>query len=239
MDEITPPVLQPGKNIHYCIFHNETCVHANDQCNCTRQREGEQPLCDKSWDRINHCSDYIIEPSGRLCLSEDEIKIQLTLPKEPLPPSMVILEPVPPLTPDPPRLTKTGKISKAKPKKIKKKPAAKEPVATHRPLKNPNAWVPPPPPAPFTLYQLPCFDAHQMIYPGANYDPWWDMPWLIAQVCTSQIKFVEATNSCDQFRQKMHSRYLILNTWKVLQYSYLTVHQHMRPTQRMLSSHIK
>jgi hypothetical protein len=42
--------------------------------------------------------------------------------------------------------------------------------------------VPPPPPAPFDSYQIPSFDARRIIYPGANYDPWWDMPQLIAQV---------------------------------------------------------
>jgi hypothetical protein len=45
-----------------------------------------------------------------------------------------------------------------------------------------NDWVPPPPPAPFTAYQMPSFDACRIIYPGAKHDPWWDMPQLIAQV---------------------------------------------------------
>ena len=31
-------------------------------------------------------------------------------------------------------------------------------------------------------YRLPSFDARRVIYPGANKDPWWDMPQLIAQV---------------------------------------------------------
>lgn len=179
MDQVIPPVLQPGEKVHYCIFHDETCVHANDQCNCTWQREGEQPLRDKSRGRIKHCSDYIIEYSGCLCLSEDKIKTQLALPKQPLPPSAIIPEPTPPHIPEPLsepiRLTKTGKISRVKPKKpktTKKKPATKEPVATCWTLENPDAWVPPPPPAPFTSYWLESFDAHHIIYPGANYDPW-------------------------------------------------------------------
>ncbi|KAJ7675039.1 hypothetical protein B0H17DRAFT_1207904 [Mycena rosella] len=45
-----------------------------------------------------------------------------------------------------------------------------------------NDWVPPPPPAPYTAYQIPSFDACRIIYPGVNHDPWWDMPQLIAQV---------------------------------------------------------
>src|SRR5882724_4536300 len=48
MDIVTLPQLKPGKKIHYCIFHDETCMHANDQCSCVWQHEGEQPLHDKS-----------------------------------------------------------------------------------------------------------------------------------------------------------------------------------------------
>jgi hypothetical protein len=86
MDQVIPPVLKPGEKIHYCIFHDETCIHANDQCTCVWQREGEQPLRDKSRGRINHISDYIIEHCGRLCLSSTEIALQMSLPEEPLPP---------------------------------------------------------------------------------------------------------------------------------------------------------
>ena len=27
-----------------------------------------------------------------------------------------------------------------------------------------------------TPYRLSSFDARRIIYPGSNYDPWWDMP---------------------------------------------------------------
>jgi hypothetical protein len=45
-----------------------------------------------------------------------------------------------------------------------------------------NKWVPPLPPAPFTAYRLSSYDARRIIHPGANGDPWWDMPQLISQV---------------------------------------------------------
>jgi hypothetical protein len=67
-------------------------------------------------------------------------------------------------------------------KKTKKKTAKKTPATTQGRTFVENDWVPPPPPAPYTAYQIPSFDARCIIYPGANYDPWWDMPQLIAQV---------------------------------------------------------
>ncbi len=70
-----------------------------------------------------------------------------------------------------------GRGSRRKaPVQLKSKPA------DHRTLDRTNIWIPPPPPAPFTSYQLHSFNARQIIYPGANHDPWWDMPQLIAQV---------------------------------------------------------
>ena len=32
METAVPPDLKPGKKIHYLIFHDECCIHANDQC---------------------------------------------------------------------------------------------------------------------------------------------------------------------------------------------------------------
>lgn len=199
MNEITSPVLKAGEKMHYCIFHDETCIHAGDQCKCTWQRDGDQPLRDKSRGRISHCSDYIIEHCGRLVLSADEIAKQMTLPEEPHPPLPAI--PNPPPLPDPrapviviePPAASITVVSQAKPqrkqkpkkaKKVKDVPTPK-PVAGRRTLARPDGWVPPPPPAPFTSYRLSSFDARRIIYPGKNYDPWWDMPQLIVQVSNS------------------------------------------------------
>lgn len=192
MDIITPPTLKPGEKIHYCICHDETCIHAGDQCKCIWQREGEQPLRDKSRGRISHCSDFIIEHCGRLVLSAEEITKQMALPEEPLPPSTVAPDTMsPPSLPNPqePVITNVnGSKAKTKPKKPRKTKKSKakdtppEPTAGRRTLVRPDGWVPPPPPAPFTSYRIPSFDARRIIYPGKNYDPWWDMPQLIAQV---------------------------------------------------------
>ena len=176
MDEVTAPVLKLGEKIHYCIFHDETCIHANDQCPCVWQKEGEQPLRDKGRGRITHISDYIIEHCGRLHLLPEEIKVQMSLPKEPLLPSTLVPPDIPiheaATIPNPPLASKKTQAKKNKP------------APGCRTLTKPNGWVPPPPLAPFTSYCILSFDARCIIYPGANHDPWWDMPQLIAQVST-------------------------------------------------------
>jgi hypothetical protein len=202
-----PPVLKPCERIHYPIFHDECCVHANDQCTFVWAREGEPPLRNKSRGRIVHVSDFIIEHCGRLVLWQFEQEAQEKLPKAPLRPVPVVAIVTPTAAPSTPTSTEnltspatapsslanlainSGPIipaaKKAAPKKkapSKKKAAAKNVPATRRTLEHADAWVPPPPPAPFTSYQIPSFDARRIIYPGANYDPWWDMPQLIAQV---------------------------------------------------------
>ncbi|KAF9455341.1 hypothetical protein BDZ94DRAFT_1370850, partial [Collybia nuda] len=82
-----PPSLKDGEKIHYPIFHDETCVHANDQANFVWMREGEQPLRNKSCGRIVHVSDFIVEHGGRLSLTEAEIAVQNKLPAQPIEPS--------------------------------------------------------------------------------------------------------------------------------------------------------
>jgi hypothetical protein len=153
-------------------------MHANDQCSCVWQHEGKQPLRDKSHGRITHIYRYIIEHRGHLCLSAEEIAAQMKLPVEPLPPPPVIPPAIPSVTPPQP----ANPSGKPPPKKKAPAKPPKPPVATWRTLANPEAWVPPPPPTPFMSYHIPSFDAQQIIYPGANHDPWWDMPQLIAQV---------------------------------------------------------
>ncbi|KAJ7600455.1 hypothetical protein C8J56DRAFT_880152 [Mycena floridula] len=50
-----PPDLPPGQKIYYPIFHDETCVHANDQASFVWIRE-----------------DFILEKCGRLSLTPEE-----------------------------------------------------------------------------------------------------------------------------------------------------------------------
>jgi hypothetical protein len=223
-----PPVLQPGERIHYPIFHDECCIHANDQCTFVWAREGEQPLRNKSRGRIVHVSDFIIEHCGRLVLWQFEQEAQEMLPKAPLRPVPDVPAAAPSATAAPSTSTSTenpttsvtsGPIipaaKKAAPKKAvpKKKAAVKNVPATRCTLEHADTWVPPPPPAPFTSYQIPSFDACCIIYPGANYDRWWDMPQLIAQVNNITL-FVSKT--ADIFnRRRMLSRFSMSSTLTV------------------------
>jgi hypothetical protein len=82
METAIPPELKPGEKIYYPIFHDKCCVHANDQCSSVWMREGEQPLCDKSWGHVVHISDFIIKHSGWLVLWESLQEEQLKLLKQ-------------------------------------------------------------------------------------------------------------------------------------------------------------
>jgi hypothetical protein len=67
-----PPVLKCGKKIHYPIFYDECCVHANNQCTFTWACKGEPPLRNKSHSCIVHVLDFIIEHCGHLVLWQFE-----------------------------------------------------------------------------------------------------------------------------------------------------------------------
>jgi len=172
-------------------------VHANDQSNFVWIKEDEQPLHNKSCGHIVHVSYFIIEHSGHLVLSDNEIMEQMKLPEKPLPPAhntkLPSSETSPCLVKDPEvdamsasQLKPTGKKTKSQKQKEPKtkKTHNKKPVATAQTLATAmeDEWVPPPPPAPFRSYRLSSFNAQHIIYPGANYDLWWDMPQLIVQV---------------------------------------------------------
>jgi hypothetical protein len=174
METVIPPKLKPGEKIHYPIFHNKCCVHSNDQCSYVWMHEGEQLLRDKSRGCIVHISDFIIEHWESL--REEQLK----LPKQPAPSTLAAT------SEDAPDATALTSAAKGKGRGSRKKvPAQPKPKpADRQTLDQTNIWIPPPPPPPFTSYWLPSFDACQIIYPGTNHDPWWDMPQLIAQVDT-------------------------------------------------------
>jgi hypothetical protein len=178
MEETISPRLGIGAKPHYCIFHDECCFHANDQSGYVWMREGEQPLQGKSRGRLVHVSDFIIEdtPSGRLTLTPDQILAQMELPLAPQKESPAQQTPQPePSSSDTPVPPQKGKVKRApKPKNKRGAPATGRTEAEH-------SWTPPPAPR-GTTYRLSSFDARRIIYPGANYDAWWDMPQLIAQV---------------------------------------------------------
>jgi hypothetical protein len=183
--------MPPGEKVHYCIFHDESCFHANDQSNFVWMREGEQPLRNKSRGRIVHVSDFIIESmdSSRLCLTADQVLAQMELPIAPqkpgAPPSPSADSPVVSVnSSDAMPGAECKKAAKSK-KPPKEKNSCKA-RATGR-TEADHSWEPPPAPE-GTKYCLPSFDARRIIYPGANYDPWWDMPQLIAQACLLRLQ---------------------------------------------------
>ena len=192
-----PPTLKPGERETHVITHDEVCFHANDLSQTEWVAGGKQPLRQKGRGRIVHVSDFIIERTGRLCLTESERETQMKLPCAP----NVASAPVPLAVEESP-VTRSGlpvadaetdkgkRSAKAKAKKERKKKTlsekTNEPTGTSakgRTFVENSNW------SPDTLsrtdegsYRLPSFDARRVIYPGANGDAWWDMPQLIAQV---------------------------------------------------------
>ena len=214
-----PPTLKPGETEAHIIAHDEACFHVNDLSRTEWVARGEQPLRQKGRGRIVHVSDFIIERTGRLCLTESEREAQMKLPcapkvepalSEPPKPepnvggSQVTASDAPVAVLDTPvvrpatatieeaevKKAKKGRkrLAKKEQKKVKKTVPDKlsEPTGTlanGRTFAENSNWDP------NALsaggegpYRLPSFDARRIIYPGANGDPWWDMPQLIAQV---------------------------------------------------------
>ncbi|KAF9016275.1 hypothetical protein BDZ89DRAFT_920736, partial [Hymenopellis radicata] len=170
-DNMTPkePILKPGEKRHRILAHDETCVHANDQSLFVWEREDEHELRKKERGRVVHVSGFVLEDSGTLKLSEEEIEREKKLPKRPLSPAQ------------------QAEKDRCDAKKRTKKAGATEnsrvekpTVATDRTTEG-LEWSPPPPPAPHTRYQCNTFDAQRIIHPGKGHDPYWDMPQLIAQ----------------------------------------------------------
>ena len=74
-----PPTLKPGQKERHLIAHDEVCFHANDLSRMEWVAGGKQPLRQKGRGRIVHVSDFIMERTGRLCLTESEREAQMRL----------------------------------------------------------------------------------------------------------------------------------------------------------------
>jgi len=201
-----PPTLDPGEQERHVIAHDEVCFHANDLSRTEWVAGGEQPLRQKGRGRIVHVSDFIIESTGRLCLTESERETQMKLPcapgiesapTEPSKPKLAVE--TPPVT-----MEEVKKVMKKGVKKERKKKKAtpsdkpSEPTGTlakGRTFAENSNWNPGTSSAAGKgPYRLPSFDARRVIYPGANGDPWWDMPQLVAQVSIC----LHPHNSCSE-----------------------------------------
>lgn len=79
--EPIPLDLPQGTRPIIPTFHDECCFHANDQATHSWIREGQTLLRQKGRGRLIHVSDFIVEGTGRLTLSEAEIEAQLALPE--------------------------------------------------------------------------------------------------------------------------------------------------------------
>jgi hypothetical protein len=234
MKPVPPKDLPPGQKVHYCIFHDESCFHANDQSNFVWMQEGEQPLRNKSRGRIVHVSDFIIESteSGRLSLTADQILAQLELPVAPQQPGLSnpsFLADISAGSADVASGTQTKKGRKSGKGKQPKEKNSRKTRATGR-TEADHSWVPPPAPE-GTEYRLPSFDARRIIFPGTNYDPWWDMPQLIAQAC---LLFLRLSHYSYPFRPAMRSRFSSFSTPTASPSSFLTVPQRTRHSLRTL-----
>ena len=184
-----PPTLKPGDQECHVITHDEVCFHANDLSRTEWVTGKNLPLRQKGRGRIVHVSDFIIERTGRLCLTESERDTQMKLPCAP----GIGLGVLPVTAPGASTITKTEEekstkkgVKKERKKKERPPTKANDPTGTlakGRTFAENSNWNPGVS-LDKGLYRLPSFDARRIIYPGANGDPWWDMPQLVAQVRT-------------------------------------------------------
>ncbi|KAF8607403.1 hypothetical protein BDV93DRAFT_591655 [Ceratobasidium sp. AG-I] len=79
--EPLPLKLPTGTSQIIPVFHDECCFHANDQSTSSWIMEGETLLRQKGRGRLVHVSDFIVETSGRLSLTEEQIAQQKALPE--------------------------------------------------------------------------------------------------------------------------------------------------------------
>ena len=74
------PQLGPGERLHVPIMHDKTIVHANKLRHQVYVCDGKMPLQKKGQGHVIHVSDFIVEQTGRLALSEDQIHKNAALP---------------------------------------------------------------------------------------------------------------------------------------------------------------
>lgn len=76
------PVLREGERLHVPVCHDESVISCNELRNRAWLKDGEQPLRKKGKGRSIHVSDFIVEQTGRLCLSPEQIADQEKLKPE-------------------------------------------------------------------------------------------------------------------------------------------------------------
>lgn len=76
------PVLRAGERLHVPVCHDESIIQSNELRNRAWLRDGHQPLRKKGKGRSIHVSGFIVEQTGRLCLSTEQIAEQEKLRPE-------------------------------------------------------------------------------------------------------------------------------------------------------------
>lgn len=79
--EAIAPSLGAGEVEHIIIFHDESSFHANDYQSKYWLKPGEQVLKKKDKGRLIMVSDFIIEETGHIVLTEELRRAQLLLPE--------------------------------------------------------------------------------------------------------------------------------------------------------------
>jgi hypothetical protein len=73
--------LGPGKKVHIVVPQDECIAHVNQQQHNVWLLNKQQPLRKKENGHAIMIADWIIETTGHLCLSEDQIADQSKLPE--------------------------------------------------------------------------------------------------------------------------------------------------------------
>ncbi|KAG2743881.1 hypothetical protein P692DRAFT_201722673 [Suillus brevipes Sb2] len=78
--EPVEPTLGHGEKLHVPVMHNESIFCANELRRRVYVTKGKMPLRKKGQGRAIHVSDFIVEQTGRLTLSEEQLHRNATLP---------------------------------------------------------------------------------------------------------------------------------------------------------------
>lgn len=79
---VPPSLKHPDEKRHVAVFQDESIFHAGDLHKWAWTRKGRMPLRKKGQGRAIHVSDFIVEDTGRLRLSPEQVEHQLSLPPE-------------------------------------------------------------------------------------------------------------------------------------------------------------
>src|SRR5882672_4553936 len=80
--EPVEPILHSGERLHVPVAHDESIFHSNDLRRRVWVREGKMPLRKKGQGRAIHVSDFIVEHTGRLKFTAEQIRDNAALSPE-------------------------------------------------------------------------------------------------------------------------------------------------------------